>query len=198
MKEEAQGICRVNFRTLILIVLMTIGVGIIILLQLKDSTFNTSGKPPLGKGVPAPNFSLPDLEGKKVSLTDFKGKVVLLNIWATWCAPCVEEMPSMEKLYQELKGEDFELLAISVDESGAEAVKPFLEKLKIGFPVLLDTKGEINSFIEFSEQFECSKLDFDIKGSCALGYDFYLCGGGYYKNAWFLFGTPSQFRDKGG
>ena len=148
MKEEKQSVYRVNFRTLILIVLMSIGVGIIILLQLKDSTFNPSRRFPLGKGVPAPNFSLPDLEGKKVSLTDFKGKVVLLNIWATWCAPCVEEMPSMEKLYQELKGEDFELLAISVDESGAEAVKPFLEKHKLGFPVLLDTKGEIKNLYQ--------------------------------------------------
>ena len=127
---------------------MTIGVGIIILLQLKDSTFNPSGKPPLGKGMPAPKFSLPDLEGKKFSLTDFKGKVVLLNIWATWCAPCVEEMPSMERLYQELKGEDFELLAISVDESGAEAVKPFLEKHELGFPVLIDTKGEIKNLYQ--------------------------------------------------
>ncbi len=148
MKEENQSVRRVNFRTLILIVLMAVSVGIIVLLQLKDSPFNPSGKPLLGKGVPAPNFSLPGLEGKKVSLTDFKGKVVLLNIWATWCAPCVAEMPSMEKLYQELKGEDFELLAISVDESGAEAVKPFMEKHKLGFPVLLDTKGEIKNLYQ--------------------------------------------------
>ena len=148
MKEENQSVRRVNFRTLILIVLMAVSVGIIVLLQLKDSPFNPSGKPLLGKGVPAPNFSLPGLEGKKVSLTDFKGKGVLVNIWATWCAPCVAEMPSMEKLYQELKVEDFELLAISVDESGAEAVKPFMEKHKLGFPVLLDTKGEIKNLYQ--------------------------------------------------
>lgn len=148
MKEENQSVLRVNFRAIILIVLMAIGVVIIVLLQLKDSPFNPPGKPQLGKGMPAPDFSLPDLEGKKVSLTDFKGKVVLLNIWATWCAPCVAEMPSMEKLYQELKHEDFELLAISVDESGAEAVKPFVEKHKLGFPVLLDTKGEIKNLYQ--------------------------------------------------
>jgi peroxiredoxin len=148
MKEENQSVRGVNFRTLILLVLMAVGVGIIVLLQLKDSSFNSSGKSLLGEGVPAPNFSLPDLEGKKVSLTDFKGKVVLLNIWATWCAPCVAEMPSMEKLYQELKGEDFLLLAISVDESGAEAVKPFVEKHRLGFPVLLDTNGEIKNLYQ--------------------------------------------------
>ncbi len=148
MKEENQSVRRVNFRTLILIVLMAVSVGIIVLLQLKDSPFNPFGTPLLGKGVSAPNFSLPGFEGKKVSLTDFKGKVVLLNIWATWCAPCVAEMPSMEKLYQELKGEDFELLAISVDESGAEAVKPFMDKHKLGFPVLLDTMGEIKNLYQ--------------------------------------------------
>jgi peroxiredoxin len=148
LKEENQSVRGVNFRTLILLVLMAVGVGIIVLLQLKDSSFNSSGKPLLREGVPAPNFSLPDLKGKKVSLTDFKGKVVLLNIWATWCAPCVAEMPSMEKLYQKLKHEDFELLAISVDESGDEVVKPFLEKHKLSFPVLLDTKGEIKNLYQ--------------------------------------------------
>ncbi|UCD33304.1 MAG: TlpA family protein disulfide reductase [Desulfobacterales bacterium] len=148
MKEETQRTSRVNFRSLILVVLIMISVGIIALLQLKDSPFNPFGTPLLEKGVPAPNVSLPGLDGKNVSLADFKGKVVLLNIWATWCAPCVAEMPSMEKLYQELKGEDFELLAISVDESGAEAVKPFVEKYKLGFPVLLDTKGEIKDLYQ--------------------------------------------------
>lgn len=59
-------------------------------------------------------------------------------------------------------------------------------------------KGQIKSFIEFSEEFECVKVDCSRKGPCALGYDFYLCGGGYYKNARLLFGTPSQFRDRGG
>jgi peroxiredoxin len=127
---------------------MAVSVGIIVLLQLKDSPFNPSGKPLLGKGVPAPSFSLPGLDGKNVSLADFKGKVVLLNIWATWCAPCIAEMPSMEKLYQELRGEDFELLAVSVDESGAEAVKPFMDKHKLGFPVLLDTIGEIKNLYQ--------------------------------------------------
>ena len=109
-----------------LIVLIVVGVGIIVLLQTKDSSFNLSRKPRLEKGVPAPNFTLPGLDGKMVSLADYKGKVVLLNIWATWCPPCVEEMPSMEKLYQELKGEGFEILAVSIDVLGAKAVIPFM------------------------------------------------------------------------
>ena len=104
------------------------------MLQTKDSSFNLSGRPRLGKGVPAPNFTLPDLDGKMVSLADYRGKVVFLNIWATWCPPCVEEMPSMEKLYQALKDEDFEILAVSIDVSGAKAVTPFYEKTQAEFP----------------------------------------------------------------
>jgi len=133
---------------ILLIFLVIVGVGIIILLQTKDSSFNLSGRPRLGKGVSAPDFALPDLDGKTVNLADYKGKVVLLNIWATWCPPCVEEMPSMEKLHQELKDEDFEILAVSIDVSGAKAVIPFMKKLKLSFSVLTDTEGAIKSLYQ--------------------------------------------------
>lgn len=92
-------------------------------------------------GDPAPAFTFPGLDGKMVSLTDYKGKVVFLNIWATWCPPCREEMPSMEKLYQQLKGEDFEILAVSIDATGARAVGPFMKEYGLSFPALLDAKG---------------------------------------------------------
>ncbi len=133
---------------IILIFLVIVGVGIIVLLQTKDSYLNISGKPRLGKGVPAPDFTLPDINGKMVSLTDYRGKVVLINIWATWCPPCVAEMPSMEKLNQELKDEDFEILAVSLDVSGAKAVIPFMKKHKLSFSVLTDTKGAIKSLYQ--------------------------------------------------
>jgi peroxiredoxin len=133
---------------ILLIFLVIVGVGIIILLQTKDSSFNLSGRPRLGKGVSAPDFALPDLDGKMVSLDGYRGKVVFLNIWATWCPPCVEEMPSMEKLYQALKGEDFEILAVSVDVSGVEAVTPFMKKNKLSFPALTDTKGSIKNLYQ--------------------------------------------------
>ena len=80
MKEEIQKIRRVNLQSIMLIFLIIIGIGIIVLLQTKDSSFNLSGKPRLVKGVPAPNFNLPGLDGKLVSLADYKGKVILLNI----------------------------------------------------------------------------------------------------------------------
>ena len=148
MEEEIQKVRGVTLQSIIIIFLIIIGVTIIVLLQTKDSSFNLSGKPRIGKGVPAPNFTLPGLDNKMVSLTDYKGKVVLLNIWATWCPSCVEEMPSMEKLHIELKDEGFEILAVSIDELGAEAVLPFMKKHKLNFPALTNTKGAIKSLYQ--------------------------------------------------
>ena len=128
--------------------MLAVGVGIIVLLQLKDSSFDSSGEPSDQKGTEAPGFTFPGLDGKMVSLADYSGEVVFLNIWATWCPPCVEEMPSMEKLYQELKEEGLEILAVSIDESGAEAVGPFVAKHKLSFPVLLDPRGEIKALYQ--------------------------------------------------
>jgi peroxiredoxin len=145
MKEEIEKVRKVNLKSIMIIFLIIIGVGVIVLLQTKDSSFNLSGNPRLGKGLPAPNFTLPGLDGKMVSLADYKGKVVLFNIWATWCPPCVVEMPSMEKLNQELKDEGFEILAASIDVSGAKVVIPFMKKHRLSFPALIDTKGAIKN-----------------------------------------------------
>jgi peroxiredoxin len=128
-------------QSILLIFMIIAGVGIIVLLQTKDASFDLSQAPRTRKRVLAPKFALPDLAGKMVSLADFKGKVVLLNIWATWCPPCVAEMPSMETLYQELKDEDFEIIAVSIDESGSDVVAPFMKKHKLSFPALTDTQG---------------------------------------------------------
>jgi len=141
--KEIQKDRRVSFQSLVIVVLIVILVGILILLQTKDSLYQPSGGSRLTKGRPAPNFSLPGLDGQMVSLADYRGKVVLLNIWATWCPPCVEEMPSMEKLYQELNGDGFEILAVSIDESGVQDVRPFMQKHKLSFPVLMDPEGTI-------------------------------------------------------
>jgi cytochrome c biogenesis protein CcmG/thiol:disulfide interchange protein DsbE len=88
----------------------------------------------------APDFFLKDLTGKKVELGQFKGKVIFLNFWATWCSPCKEEMPSMEVLYQQFKEGNFILLAISVDYGGLRPVQEFINKYHYTFPVLLDLK----------------------------------------------------------
>ena len=91
------------------------------------------------------DFTLKDLEGHNVKLSDYRGKVVFLNFWATWCPPCRAEMPSMQKLYEKLKGKDFEMLAISVDRQGKSVVEPFIEKNSYTFRVLLDSDGKIAS-----------------------------------------------------
>jgi peroxiredoxin len=145
----------------VIIVLIVILVGILILLQTKDSLYQPSGVQQLTKGRPAPNFSLPGLDGQTVSLTDYKDKVVLLNIWATWCPPCVEEMPSMEKLYQELGGDGFEILAVSIDESGSKDVRPFMKKHKLSFPALTDQEGTIKGLYQTTGVPESFVIDKD-------------------------------------
>ena len=94
------------------------------------------------KNKKAPNFCLKGLNGEKVELKSFKGKVVFLNFWATWCSPCKKEMPSMEALYKQFKEKDFVFLTISVDYEGGKKVREFIEKHHYAFPVLLDPKCE--------------------------------------------------------
>jgi peroxiredoxin len=91
----------------------------------------------------APDFTLEDMQGNKVSLSDFRGKIVMINFWATWCPPCVEEMPSMEKLHQRFKGDDFVLLAINVEADARPIVENFLKKNHYTFPVLLDGDARV-------------------------------------------------------
>ncbi|MFO1061828.1 MAG: TlpA disulfide reductase family protein [Dongiaceae bacterium] len=97
--------------------------------------------PPLGGTVsdftvidpprPAPATSFVDRDGGSVSLADFRGKVVLLNLWATWCGPCVEEMPSLDRLEGKLGGADFEVLALAQDQGGRDTVAAFYRRHRI-------------------------------------------------------------------
>jgi thiol-disulfide isomerase/thioredoxin len=80
---------------------------------------------------PAPALSFVGKDGERVELADFKGKVVLLNLWATWCAPCVKEMPSLDALQARLGGDGFEVVALSLDRGGRNVVEPFLAKLDV-------------------------------------------------------------------
>lgn len=89
-----------------------------------------------------PEFSLPTPEGKKISLKDFRGKIVFLNFWASWCTPCREEMPAMERLYQEFKDKNFVILAVSVRDRKQNAVG-FVKELRLTYPVALDTEGQV-------------------------------------------------------
>ena len=90
----------------------------------------------------ASDFTVSLLGGETLKLRAQRGKPVLVNFWATWCGPCREEMPAMERLYLKHRARGFVLLAVSVD-SDATLVKPFLDKLKLTFPVTLDTKMDL-------------------------------------------------------
>ena len=108
---------------------------------------------PVMAGEPAPEFLATTLDGQEMSLADYGGKVVLLNIWATWCPPCREEMPSMERLYGRLEGTDFEIVAVSVDAESPGSmgwggniggdVPAFVDEFGLTFPILHDPSGEV-------------------------------------------------------
>ena len=107
--------------------------------------FGCTSKPPEPTGVTgtvtqnssAPNFSLNDIYGRLVTLNQFKGKVVLLDFWATWCSPCRREIPHLIELYKEYKGQPFTLIGIALDEGGVSEVKPFVKKYHINYPIVI-------------------------------------------------------------
>lgn len=90
----------------------------------------------------APDFTLKDVNGRTFSLSSLKGKVILLNFWATWCPPCKAEMPSMNQLYNEIKAKGFEVVAVSSDSS-LSSIKEFLSKSRVDFTVLFDEKKTV-------------------------------------------------------
>lgn len=93
---------------------------------------------PMKDQSPTPGFTLPDPAGKKVSLEDFRGRLVMLNFWASWCVPCREEMPTMERLYQEFKNKGFVILAVNVKDKRKDALA-FIKELKLTYPVVFDS-----------------------------------------------------------
>ena len=98
---------------------------------------------PLAVGKPAPDFALSDLNDKSYRLSDFRGKVVFLNFWATWCKPCREEMPSMEILNKNFEKDGLVILAVSIDRvTTTRDIPPFVKGLNLTFPVLIDSWGK--------------------------------------------------------
>lgn len=91
--------------------------------------------PSLGK---LPAFALPTAEGDTLRLSDLEGDVVLLNFWATWCPPCIREIPDLKALYAEFGGRGLNVVGVSVDETGLEAVRPFMAEMDIDYPIVVD------------------------------------------------------------
>ena len=100
-------------------------------------------------GAMMPPYSAQWLDGSKFDLASTRGKVVLLNVWATWCGPCRYEIPELQAIHEEHASKGFQVIGVSVDESGADAVKTFIEEQeKMTYPVVLDEKGEIANLLE--------------------------------------------------
>lgn len=89
-------------------------------------------------------FTLPDLAGKATRLSDFKGNVVLLNFWATWCGPCREEMPTIEQLFRDYQRKAFVVVGVAGDKQGKTVVEPFVKEHGLSFPVVLDADGVVS------------------------------------------------------
>ena len=100
-------------------------------------------EPKLGPrvGQPLADFTLPDMNGEPVQLAALRGRVVFINVWTTWCPPCIEEMPTIQRLYEELHPKGLEVLAINMDALGRQTVEPFLDKRRLTFPILLDPES---------------------------------------------------------
>jgi peroxiredoxin len=122
---------RGDFAWLVLVLLVSCGAAA------ADQTLT-----PLPGGVPAPDFALPDTHGKLHRLSDYRGRPVIVNFWATWCPPCREEIPSMNRAWRELSTAGIMILAVDVGED-ADTVFVFTADYPAEFPLLLDVSGEV-------------------------------------------------------
>jgi peroxiredoxin len=143
-----------TFRKTVFILLMLLVLGLVVLGFLQTDLFAKTESQDLDRlfsdmgvlQIPYPTdpieITLKDPNGQQVSLSDFRGKIVFINFWTTWCLACVVEMPSMEKLHQKFKDKDFIMLAINLQES-ASKVKQFFKEYELTFMALLDTTGDV-------------------------------------------------------
>lgn len=117
--------------------LLATGAMFIMLLDQRAASAQDFSAIPAQVNYPAPELNLIDLSGKRVSLRDYRDSVVLVNLWATWCPPCREEMPTLQTFYEKYKEDGFVLVAVDQEET-AEVVQPFVDEFGLSFPVWLD------------------------------------------------------------
>ena len=147
-------------RNLMLIVIIVLVGAAVYLISSSSSRSPGEWVNSVAVGDVAPDFQLEDTKGNKVSLSELRGKVVMVNLWATWCPPCIEEMPSMERLHEVMAGEDFVMLAINTEQNGRTVVPEFLQKTPYTFPILYDDKGVVQKLYgvyKFPESFIVGK-----------------------------------------
>jgi len=142
----------------IILLIMSVGVGLPLFYsgffaiagaqdQELDHLFSNIGILKIAQISRPVEIQLKDVFGNTVSLSDFRGNVVFLNFWATWCPPCVIEMPSMQKLHRRFKDKNFVMVAINSQETDTQ-VKSFLNKYKLSFTALLDSSGEVGTWFD--------------------------------------------------
>lgn len=113
---------------------------------------------------PAPQFTLQSFDGKKVSLKDLKGQIVMVNFWASWCGPCRQEMPLLDEIYKKYKKVGFTLVGINLDEDKSDALG-FMKKVPVSFPILHDPEGKVAD--AYKNQAMPSSYFIDAKGNLA-------------------------------
>ena len=126
--------------------LIILALGLIWIYLSKDSANSATARPVAApqKDFLAPDFSLNTTDGKAFRLSELRGQAVLVNLWATWCPPCREEMQSIEKVYQEYQDQGFTVLAVNMTyQDNPGRVMPFVEEQALSFPILLDETGEM-------------------------------------------------------
>lgn len=124
-------------QTLVAVVALLAGLVLVTLLVIGGSGRRGGAGAGSAQGMPMPEFTLASLGGSPVSKRDFAGRVVLFDFWATWCGPCRRGIPDFVELHAAYAGRGLAILGVGLDQEGAAALKPFAEKLKISYPVLL-------------------------------------------------------------
>lgn len=136
---------RPGFRRILLslIILGAIGAGLVLLGRGSGNAATTTVSGRLAIGSPAPDFTTPTLGGKTVRLRQFRGQVVLINFWATWCTACREEMPAIRRAWEQYRSKGFTVLEVNYRETDGSAMRRFLKEVGVPFDTALDPDGKI-------------------------------------------------------
>lgn len=145
MTVTSGSVKKIAFLAVLVILIVLFIAGYFVMNSPRDSmeSKENTGSKVITSGDQAPEFRLAKFDGGSVTLADLRGRVVMVHFWATWCPPCVEELPTLDRLHQSVIGKDFEMLAVDEDEGGAEAIASFVKKNRLKLPVLFDSGSEV-------------------------------------------------------
>ena len=135
----------------IIVVAMVVSLMLVFGFNMARKTKNNSVPGPQAKGDTAPDFTLPSLDGKNTRLSDFRGQAVLLNFWATWCAPCKIEMPWFVELQKQYGPQGFQIVGVAMDDASAKDIADFAKEMGVNYPVLIgkESVGDAYGGVQF-------------------------------------------------